>query len=214
MKQLIKAAAIIGMSVGIMGNVSAASYTFDYTSGSSLYTADDGTMTEWLQLDQYTTTSFDDLNSLFASDVNLAGYSLASIAEVDSLTNSLFGSTWSYMATVTGTAESSGWTDTVAQFFDYSAPLHPNGPYAMGLTSDPTGSSSTRMRLASHNPAGTTTDYVTAGTVSTSFETNASAGYFASRTVSPVPEPSTLALMLAGFGLIGFKSHRRNKLSA
>jgi len=33
-------------------------------------------------------------------------------------------------------------------------------------------------------------------------------------TVSPVPEPSTLALMLAGFGLIGFKSHRRNKLSA
>jgi len=32
--------------------------------------------------------------------------------------------------------------------------------------------------------------------------------------VSPVPEPSTLALMLAGFGLIGFKSHRRNKLSA
>jgi len=31
---------------------------------------------------------------------------------------------------------------------------------------------------------------------------------------SPVPEPSTLALMLAGFGLIGFKSHRRNKLSA
>ena len=41
------------------------------------------------------------------------------------------------------------------------------------------------------------------------------AGTFVSwNQVSPVPEPSTLALMLAGFGLIGFKSHRRNKLSA
>jgi len=40
-------------------------------------------------------------------------------------------------------------------------------------------------------------------------------GVFVSWTqVSPVPEPSTLALMLAGFGLIGFKSRRRNKLSA
>ena len=37
---------------------------------------------------------------------------------------------------------------------------------------------------------------------------------FVTLNISPVPEPSTLALMLAGFGLIGFKSHRRNKLSA
>jgi len=38
--------------------------------------------------------------------------------------------------------------------------------------------------------------------------------YVAPEITSPVPEPSTLALMLAGFGLIGFKSRRRNKLSA
>ena len=38
--------------------------------------------------------------------------------------------------------------------------------------------------------------------------------YTSPELISPVPEPSTLALMLAGFGLIGFKSHRRNKLSA
>ena len=31
--------------------------------------------------------------------------------------------------------------------------------------------------------------------------------------LSPVPEPSTLTLMLTGFGLIGFKSNRRRKLS-
>lgn len=35
--------------------------------------------------------------------------------------------------------------------------------------------------------------------------------YTLSSSVSPVPEPSTLALMMAGFGLVGFMSNRRRQ---
>lgn len=35
--------------------------------------------------------------------------------------------------------------------------------------------------------------------------------YSLSTSVSPVPEPSTLALMMAGFGLVGFMSNRRRQ---
>lgn len=38
-----------------------------------------------------------------------------------------------------------------------------------------------------------------------------SGSYALSSSVSPVPEPSTLALMMAGFGLVGFMSNRRRK---
>lgn len=35
--------------------------------------------------------------------------------------------------------------------------------------------------------------------------------YTLSTSISPVPEPSTLALMMAGFGLVGFMSNRRRQ---
>lgn len=35
--------------------------------------------------------------------------------------------------------------------------------------------------------------------------------YTLSSSISPVPEPSTLALMMAGFGLVGFMSNRRRQ---
>jgi len=37
--------------------------------------------------------------------------------------------------------------------------------------------------------------------------------YTISSSVSPVPEPSTLALMMAGFGLVGFMSNRRRQFA-
>jgi len=187
----------------------AATYDFNYTTTSSLYTADDGTMTEWLHLDQYTSTSILDMTALLSSSSTLDGFEYATRADVGGLTQQLFGFDWSTLSGSGATLEAyNGYTDLAASFFGYSS----GSNSVFGYTGDVQSAVINSFFALEAFNVNSSADYIRTAAGFT--DTHTGYGHFVSRTVSPVPEPSTLALMLAGFGLIGFKSHRRNKLSA
>ncbi len=80
------------------------SIDFNYTATTSLFTADNGTQTEWLHLSESTNYSYNQTLIELGAGGAFVGYTLASRADVGLVTDQLFGWNWFALANGVSTA--------------------------------------------------------------------------------------------------------------
>jgi hypothetical protein len=114
----------------------AASFDFNYTTTSTLFTADSGEKTEWLHLDQTVNQSWNFVNSQFGSGGLYEGYQFATRMEVGNVTSELFGWDWS------NPLFGSGWSSAYVGYYNNVVSVLGNTgsstlfDYARGMTSE------------------------------------------------------------------------------
>jgi hypothetical protein len=195
----------------------AASYDFNYSTTSTLFTANDGTKMEWLHLDEYNSTSYVDMLSLFSTSGPLQGYQYATRSEVGLVTQQLLGFDWSVVIEQYSSSYI-GRTNSIASIFGYSE-LGVYSGQVYGVTADvhPTYSINPGdrryelMAWDSDRFANTNNEFMSAERIYGISSVSAEAGHFAYRTVtsqlSAVPIPA--AAILFAPALLGFVGLRR-----
>ena len=190
-----------------------ASFNYNYTTESTLFTANDGTMTEWLHLDHLSGVSYVDMLDKFTNESAYEGYQYATRSEVGLLTQQLLGFDWS---TISEGSSSSyiGRTSALASIFGYSS-LSPSFVYGVTADVHPTFSvnpGDRRYELQAYDPdpnSNTDNEHMSADGISGISSIGSQNGHFAYRSVSAVPLPTSVWLF--GSGLVGLIGVARRK---
>lgn len=190
--------------------VNAATIDFNYTTTSSLFTANDGSQTEWLHISESANYSYNQIINEFGTGADFDGYTLASRAEVGLVTDQLFGWNWSILGNGYNTAYQ-GYTDQAALVWGYSTQGINSQNTITGLTGD--FSSGYPVQLAAADPLSSIDpnydkDLIYSLSI---IDANSSSIYSGSFLYKPASVPVPAAAWLFGSGLIGLVGFARRK---
>lgn len=193
-------------ALGAISIANAATIDFNYTPTSSLFTANDGTQTEWLHLSESTNYSYNQIITELGTGGAFDGYTLASRADVGHVTDQLFGWNWSTLENGIF-AEYQGYADQAASVWGYTHQTQFQNQIN-GLTSDLSPPHILGMAavdyLSSIDP-NFDSDLVYSMNVNDPDTSAFFLGSFLYKNTSPVPVPAAVWLFASGLvGLVGF----------
>lgn len=192
-------------------NSQAATFDFNFSATSSLFTANDGSQTEWLHLSENDHLNFSQSSAALSTNPDWAGYEIATMAMVGQLTEELFGFNWATLPTGSSDLYDEYCLDAVSFFGDtYTSSTYPN--YVWGHVADIYNNDPNQrytMMLTNNNFTGHRTDGYLYRYVKTITDVNPQRGTFLVREVATVPIPG--AVILLGSGLLSLVAIQRKR---